>query len=625
MSVIQRASIPHALVGRNVIGTAKTGSGKTLAFIVPLVERLYREEWTSESGVGAIVVSPTRELAMQTFEVLKQVCKYHDFQGGLMIGKGMDLAAERRDMSRYSIIVATPGRLLQHLDESSEVNADSLQMIVFDECDRLLDLGFETAVNAILGHLPKIVNGESHQLQCLMFSATNNRVLVGKRVSHAKFVDIDPHRLSKNATPNTLRHFAMNVTLDRKIIMLWSFIKKHLFSKMMIFVTSCKQARYLEEIFRRLQVTPGWIGAIHGRLVQQKRMAKYFEFRGLKSGILIATDIAARGLDFPAVDWVIQMDVPDDAETYIHRVGRTARLGGEGSALMFIMPSEDGFYNKLSQKGIMLDIAEPKEDQLQNPTPQIQALLSADPDLKYLAQKAFTCYMRAVHLAADKEIFDIDKLPYKQFSESLGLITVPKIKFGKSKRADKNLQYALRDKDPAAQGEDAYMLNPTKATQNVSRVDKIISRGNKHRISMRDVVDDDEEDLFVLERGDHGLDEELEEQDAAKKLKVDAVEGRDWDAQAKVYSEKLKAGVKEVDEEDKQTAKSRRKERRRQEKLARKQLMKQKKEHEMDRKRRREMGSDVDEEEFEEEKKEIIPQSVADQERLALQLLEQDF
>jgi ATP-dependent RNA helicase DDX10/DBP4 len=226
MTAIQRAAIPVALSGRSVVATAKTGSGKTLAFLVPLVERLHREQWTRENGVGAIVVSPTRELAAQTFEVLKVVGAHHKLHGGLMIGRGQDLLEERANASTYSVIIATPGRLLQHLDEASELRTDMLQMIVFDECDRLLDMGFEKTIDAILGHLPRIEG--SGGLQCLLFSATNNKKLVADRLSGVDFAEVDPQKM---AMPGKLRHFAMRVSLEQKLTMLWSFIKQHMFSK----------------------------------------------------------------------------------------------------------------------------------------------------------------------------------------------------------------------------------------------------------------------------------------------------------------------------------------------------------------------------------------------------------
>ena len=597
MTSVQRASLPHSLAGRNVVGAAQTGSGKTLAFVVPLVERLVREGWAREHGVGAVVVSPTRELALQTFEVLRVVGANHGLHGGLMIGQGRDLKQERAEAGAFSVVVATPGRLLQHLDEAHEFKTDMLQMIVFDECDRLLDMGFEKTVDAILAHFPPVTSGDKGGLQCLMFSATNNRKLVSQRIANADFVDIDVDRANKNATPDNLRHFSMEATLDQKLTLLWSFIKQHLFSKMMVFVASCKQARFLEETLRRLQATPTWIGAIHGRLLQTKRMAKYYEFRKLKHGILICTDVAARGLDFPAVDWVVQMDVPENVEAYIHRVGRTARLGGQGSALMFVMPSEKSFVNKLGQKGIVLDVVEPKANRLEDPSPQIQSLLTADPDLKYLAQKAFVCYMRSVSLASDKETFDVTSLPYRAYAQSLGLITVPKIKFGKSKRVEKNapfaLQKAIKDGDKEdKEGEDGEEEGKKKSKVPIARVDKLMAR-TTHRKSLaeREEVEDDD-DFLVLQRPDHDIGD-----DSKKKR------GRE---------EGDEEGGGENGEEHK-TAQERRRERRMLEKKARKEKAKAKR-----------AAKESKDEDGEKDAGDIIPDSVAAREAMALAAID-DF
>ncbi len=139
---IQRAAIPHALAGRDVLGAAKTGSGKTLAFLVPVLELLYRQRWSSMDGLGAVVISPTRELAMQIFDVLRVVGKQHDLSAGLVIG-GKDKNEEAERITRMSLLVCTPGRLLQHLDETVGFDASSLQVLVIDEADRILDLGFE--------------------------------------------------------------------------------------------------------------------------------------------------------------------------------------------------------------------------------------------------------------------------------------------------------------------------------------------------------------------------------------------------------------------------------------------------------------------------------------------------
>ncbi|XP_064433557.1 probable ATP-dependent RNA helicase DDX10 isoform X3 [Mirounga angustirostris] len=164
---IQKQTIGLALQGKDVLGAAKTGSGKTLAFLVPVLEALYRLQWTSTDGLGVLIISPTRELAYQTFEVLRKVGKNHDFSAGLIIG-GKDLKHEAERINNINILVCTPGRLLQHMDETICFHATNLQMLVLDEADRILDMGFADTVNAIIENLPK-------KRQTLLFSATQTK------------------------------------------------------------------------------------------------------------------------------------------------------------------------------------------------------------------------------------------------------------------------------------------------------------------------------------------------------------------------------------------------------------------------------------------------------------------
>lgn len=167
MTEIQKASIPLALQDKDILGAAQTGSGKTLAFLIPILERLYREQWTRIDGVGALVITPTRELAYQIFETLRKIGKYHDFSAGLIIG-GKDLKFERKRMDQCNIIICTPGRLLQHMDENPLFDCVTMKILVLDEADRCLDMGFKETMNAIIANLPP-------KRQTLLFSATQTK------------------------------------------------------------------------------------------------------------------------------------------------------------------------------------------------------------------------------------------------------------------------------------------------------------------------------------------------------------------------------------------------------------------------------------------------------------------
>ncbi|XP_048454240.1 probable ATP-dependent RNA helicase DDX10 [Rhincodon typus] len=345
---IQKQTIGLALQGKDILGAAKTGSGKTLAFIIPILECLYRQQWTSEDGLGVLVISPTRELAYQTFEVLRKVGKNHEFSAGLVIG-GKDLKAESERINRTNIVICTPGRLLQHMDETTYFHASDLQMLVLDEADRILDMGFSETMNAIVENLPK-------KRQTLLFSATQTKSV--KDLARLSLKDPEyvwVHENAKFSTPGTLEQNYVVCELPQKINMLYSFVKNHLNKKTIVFFSSCKEVQYLFRTFCRLR--PGIpILALYGKQQQMKRVEVYNDFCRKKAAVLFATDIAARGLDFPAVNWVLQLDCPEDANTYIHRAGRTARYKEGGEALLVLLPSEEkAMVKQLEEKKIPIN------------------------------------------------------------------------------------------------------------------------------------------------------------------------------------------------------------------------------------------------------------------------------
>ncbi|KAK4355252.1 hypothetical protein RND71_024223 [Anisodus tanguticus] len=436
MTDIQRASIPHSLCGRDILGAAKTGSGKTLAFVIPVLEKLYKARWGPEDGVGCIIMSPTRELAGQLFEVLKSVGKHHGFSAGLLIGGRKDVDAEKEHVNGLNILVCTPGRLLQHMDETPNFDCSQLQVLVLDEADRILDVGFKKDLNAIISQLPK------HR-QTLLFSATQTKSVQDlARLSLKDPEYLGVHEESDTATPNRLQQTAMLVPLDKKLDMLWSFIKAHLNSRILVFLSSCKQVKFIFETFKKLR--PGIpLKCLHGRMKQDRRMGIYSQFCEQRS-VLFSTDVASRGLDFnKAVDWVVQVDCPEDCAAYIHRVGRTARYLSGGRSVLFVMPSEMKMLEKLEEKKIPLRVIKANEKKIQSVSDLLASLLVKYPDLQHLAQRAFVTYLKSIYKQKDKEIFDVTKLPIDEFSASLGLPMTPKIRFLKQKLKGKTVSEAL--------------------------------------------------------------------------------------------------------------------------------------------------------------------------------------
>ncbi len=533
MTDIQRSALPVALIaGLDVIGTAKTGSGKTLAFLIPILERLYLKCWSPNDGLGALVIAPTRELAVQTFHVLRAIGKHHSFSAGLVIG-GNNLRDEQEAIGRMNILVATPGRLLQHLDQSVGLSCDNLQILVLDEADRILDLGFAKTMDAILQALSSSAAGtasspHAHQThrQTLLFSATQTESVAALcRVSMKEPMSIAVHAQDEFATPDALVQKYTICTLGEKMDRLFSFIKANIKGKTIVFLSSCKQVRFVFEAFCKLQ--PGTpLMHLHGRQKQIKRMSIVQDFCQKKSAVLFATDIAARGLDFPSVDWVVQVDCPEDVQTYIHRVGRTARLTYSGSALLFLLPSEVAFLDEMAAKKIPIaPFASGPASEASNVllkrtvSNQLQALCSQDPALRYLGQKALVSYVRSVFLHGNKKVFKVHELDIDNFAVGLGLPGTPKLRFvAKSAAKNASRQAASAVAPNSSSSDEDEVPPPSKAAAPATKMDRIFNRKNldvlsPHYAKLREAAPEEghDEDFFTVKRRNHEIAEEEEE------------------------------------------------------------------------------------------------------------------
>jgi ATP-dependent RNA helicase DDX10/DBP4 len=363
-------------------------------------------------------------LAVQIFEVLRKIGRNHYFSAGLVIG-GKSLKEEAERLGRMNILVCTPGRMLQHLDQTANFDVNNLQILVLDEADRIMDMGFQSAVDALVEHLPTT-------RQTLLFSATQSkRVSDLARLSLKDPEYVSAHEAAVSATPTNLQQSYIVTPLAEKLDTLWGFLRTNLKSKIIVFFSSGKQVRFVFESFKRMQ--PGIpLLHLHGRQKQVARMEITSRFSSAKYGCLFATDVVARGVDFPAVDWVVQADCPEDADTYIHRVGRTARYESKGRAVLFLEPSEEtGFLKRLEQKKVPLQKVNVRENKKKSIKKELQSYNFQSPDLKYLAQKAFISYTRSIYLQKDKEVFNFKKLDIDGYAESLGLAGAPQIKYQK--------------------------------------------------------------------------------------------------------------------------------------------------------------------------------------------------
>ncbi|KAL4553983.1 hypothetical protein LXL04_039900 [Taraxacum kok-saghyz] len=334
----------------------------------------------------------------------------------------MSMMKRKIFVNGMNILICTPGRLLKHMDTTPNFDCSELQVLVLDEADRILDSGFKKEVNAIISQLPK------HR-QTLLFSATQTKSvkdLARLSLKDPEYVAVDEEAI--NATPSKLQQKVMLVPLDQKLDMLWSFIKAHLNSRIIVFLSSCKQVRFVYEAFRKLR--PGIpLKCIHGRMKQIKRTFIMHQFIEQKS-VLFSTDVSARGLDFnKGVDWVVQVDCPDDVASYIHRVGRTARYDSAGRSVLFLLPSEMKMLDRLQDKKVPVQFDKPNTKRIQSVSGLLAALLAKYTDLQPLAQRAFKTYIKSIYKQKDKEIFDVTKLPIDDFSASLGLPMTPQLRY----------------------------------------------------------------------------------------------------------------------------------------------------------------------------------------------------
>eukprot|EP00040_Diaphanoeca_grandis_P029532 m.173207 g.173207 ORF g.173207 m.173207 type:complete len:633 (-) comp31717_c13_seq1:243-2141(-) len=420
MMEIQFRAIPLLLQMRDLMGAAKTGSGKTLAFLIPAVELLYKLHFNPRNGTGVIIISPTRELSQQTFGVVCDLLKYHTQTYGLVIG-GANRKAEADKLKKgCNLLVATPGRLLDHLQHTQGFIFKNLQCLIIDEADRILAQGFEDEMRQIIKCLPK-------KRQTMLFSATQTRKVEDlARISlknEPLYVGVDDK--DEVATADRLEQGYVICPAERRFLLLFTFLKKNPNKKIMVFFSSCNSVKFHGELLNYIDIP---CLDIHGRQKQAKRTKTFFEFCNAKTGILLCTDVAARGLDIPAVDWIIQFDPPDEPREYIHRVGRTARgTEGRGRALLFLLPEELTFLRYLKKAKVPLNEYDFPAKKVSNIQSQLERLIEKNYYLNSGARNAYASYLKAYASHALKEIFDVNKLDLIKVGRSFGFQIPPNI------------------------------------------------------------------------------------------------------------------------------------------------------------------------------------------------------
>ena len=611
---VQRAAIPHILRGDDVLVRAETGSGKTLAYLCPIFAALGALEnprVRREDGARALVMVPTRELAAQVMETASRVAAsaYHWVVAGVISGGENKQKEKARLRKGVSVLVATPGRLLDHLRHTAAFRCDALRWLVLDEADRMLDQGFEEDLNAILAELTRRVvaaaavpsadvddedvgvdtdgtDGTGRKRWCTaLFSATltaGTSRLVDLAMRDPVSIEIEPEepeivaedgngrRAAKNGTtiggdgraagaeatdagasagerehvskaaasaplrmPEQIRHTAVEVPAKARLATLAGLLAgwmRGAVSKVMVFLSSCESVEFHYRALSWLagsgdgdggereggaDASPGGGGGgysvfrLHGVLSQADRRKVYAAFAATKAGVLLCTDVGARGLDFQGVGATVQADAPSDPTTYVHRVGRAGRLGRDGEAVMFLQPRETPYAETLAETlGVefcaasvpaMLDVlggggvggddegANPRERRRVEREPhlhpaatalqrRLHAEVARDKDLATLAKDAFRAHVRAYATfpANLKHIFHVKKLHLGHVAAQFGLKEAPGL-IGKSATRerlqaakDKKRQESVRAKRDAAEKRKrrtAGKMAPRKATR----------------------------------------------------------------------------------------------------------------------------------------------------------------
>src|SRR5437867_2474994 len=322
---IQSEAIPLALAGRDLIGSAQTGTGKTAAFVLPILQRLAPGP---RGTLRALVLVPTRELAEQVATSIRAYGRHTHLKGAAVYG-GVGMEPQNRALKNGAdIVVATPGRLLDHM-ERGHVDFSRLEVLVLDEADRMLDMGFAPDVKRILNALP-------NERQTMLFSAT-----ISPEVDALARRALNGHasvEIGRRAQPaDGIEHIIVAVDKLQKKGALGSILKAKPAGQTLVFTRTKYGADKLVTFLRREGISAN---ALHGDKAQSQRQRTLDQFRSGEAEILVATDIAARGIDVDGIRMVVNFDVPTDPEVYVHRVGRTARAGAQGLALTLISPDE---------------------------------------------------------------------------------------------------------------------------------------------------------------------------------------------------------------------------------------------------------------------------------------------
>ncbi|CAN1812109.1 DEAD-box ATP-dependent RNA helicase 18 [Linum perenne] len=402
---VQAATIPLLCSYKDVAVDAATGSGKTLAFVVPLVEILRRTSPAPKPHqVMGIIISPTRELSSQIYHVAQPfIATLSNFRSILLVGGG-DVKADVLTIEEEgaNLLIGTPGRLHDIMERIDDLDFRNLDVLILDEADRLLDMGFQKQLNAIISRLPKLRRTglfsatQTEAVEELAKAGLRNPVRVEVRAEEKALNDSVPSQHSASSKiPSGLALEYLECEADKKLSELVDLLVKNKSKKIIVYYMTCACVDYWGVVLPQLSVLKSLsLIALHGKMKQNAREKALAKFTSLTSGVLLCTDVAARGLDIPGVDCIVQYDPPQDPNVFIHRVGRTARLGRQGYGIVFLLPKEEAYVEFLQIRRVPLQERKCTDDAI-DVVSQIRAAAKKDRDVMEKGLRAFVSFIRA--------------------------------------------------------------------------------------------------------------------------------------------------------------------------------------------------------------------------------------
>ncbi|GLT92924.1 hypothetical protein SLE2022_107340 [Rubroshorea leprosula] len=433
---VQAATIPLLCSFKDVAVDAATGSGKTLAFVVPLVEILRRACSCPPKPhqVMGIIISPTRELSSQIYNVAQPfISTLRNVKSMLLVGGGeVKLDMKKIEEQGANLLIGTPGRLYDIMERMDVLDLRNLEILILDEADRLLDMGFQKQINYIISRLPKLRRTglfsatQTEAVEELSKAGLRNPVRIEVRAETKSINDLaSSQQSSSSKTPSGLHLEYLECEADKKPSQLVDLLIKNKSKKIIIYFMTCACVDYWAVVLPQVTALKGLpLIPLHGKLKQTVREKALALFTSLSSGILLCTDVAARGLDIPGVDCIVQYDPPQDPNVFIHRVGRTARLGRQGSAIVFLFPKEEAYVEFLSLRRVPLQERRCSDD-ASDVVPQFRSAARKDRDVMEKGLRAFVSYIRAYKEHHCSYIFRWKELEIGKLAMGYGLLQLP--------------------------------------------------------------------------------------------------------------------------------------------------------------------------------------------------------